>query len=474
MLFTNAYAANPLCSPTRSSILTGLYPDRTGVIYPVCHDPQERLHADLPDNAPPPYWLVPVRSATRLRKEFRTLSEDLKDAGYATAHFGKWHLGHEPYDPLHRGFDVDVPHFPGWGPEGGYLAPWKFYKGKGKPGEHIDEHMASDEARKFIIANKDRPFYVNFWCFSVHGPWVAKPQLVKKYKSLADEHNPQHHPVMATMIESMDSAVGELIRTIDEQGLADNTIIIFTSDNGGLDWGYKNLPGFGEMPITSNSPLRGGKAGLYEGGTREPLLVIWPGKVPRGSRCDQVVQSLDFYPTILEMLGLRARSGQKFDGISFVPALEGKKLERDTIFCNFPAHIPLEAGSDPGIYVRKGDWKLIRFYLGSPDHRCDRLELYNLKDDIGETKNLAGQMPAKVKELHALIDGYLADTHPLMPKPNPAYNPKAKWMGPRGTPAPKPPEPRAARDKQAVVTAADLRTRLEAASEDDGTLICDQ
>ncbi len=423
MMFTNAYAANPLCSPTRASIMTGLYPCRIGITTPSCHVPQVILKQELPTSGPPTRKALVPRSVTRLKTEYHTLAEALKAAGYATGHFGKWHLGREPYDPFHQGFDVDFPHWPGPGPAGGYLAPWRFPNLRGKPGEHIEDRVAS-EVVKFIEANKDRPFFVNYWCFSVHAPYDAKSALIEKYRKKADPNYPQRHPVMGAMVESLDQNVGRVVRAIDRLGLADKTIIIFFSDNGGVHWVAPPRSGNTyDCPITSNWPLRGGKATIYEGGTREPFIVVWPGVVEPGSRSAQVVSSIDFYPTILEMLGLRPRPGQKFDGMSIVPSLRGGRLGREAIFCHFPHYVAIN-GNLPATYVRKGKWKLIRFYADGPN-QTDRFELYDLEADIGETNNLAPKMPEKVRELNALIERHLKETGAVVPKPNPRYNPNA-------------------------------------------------
>jgi arylsulfatase A-like enzyme len=421
MMFTQAYAANPLCSPTRASIMTGLWPARIGITAPVCHLKEEKFEETVREKAPPSQKVLVCDSATRLKLEYYTLAEALKDAGYRTGHFGKWHLGHEPYDPFHQGFDVDVPHWPGPGPAGSYVAPWKFparMSFTGKPGEHIEDRMAS-EAVKFIRENKDRPFFLNYWCFSVHAPHDAKKELIEKYRAKADPRNPQRHPVYGAMVESMDDAVGRLLTALDELGLADNTIIVFFSDNGGVHWPSNQV--YPDIPVTSNAPLRGGKATIYEGGTREPCLVVWPGRVEPGSKSDAIIQTIDFYPTILEMTGLKPKDGQKYDGISIVPALMQKPLGRNAIFCFFP-HNPAVAEHGPAVYVRKADWKLIRFFHDGPSF-AHRYELYHLRDDIGEANSLADRMPDKVKELDALIERFLKDTNAVLPKPNPAYRP---------------------------------------------------
>ncbi len=420
--FTNAYAANPLCSPTRTSILTGLYPGRVGITAPVCHLPEVRLAATLAKGRPD-QKARPQVSATRLETTYPTLAKSLKAAGYATGHFGKWHLGHEPYSALRHGFDVDVPHTPAASPTRGYLGPWPFWPGQGRPGEHIEDRMAA-EAAEFIRANKDRPFYVNYWAFSVHGPWQAKPELVKKYEAKAamlPPDAPRRNPVYAAMVESFDQAVGTLLDTLDELKLADRTIVVLFSDNGGVHWLDDRMrANFGlKTPPTSNAPLRGGKATLYEGGTREPCVVVWPGKVAPGTTTDALLSSVDWYPTLLDMVGVPPRDGQRFDGVSQVPALLGTGTPRDVAYCFFPHYTPA-TGNVPGTWVRRGDWKLIRFHHDNDD-QTDRFELYNLKDDPGEATDLVPRLPEKVAELDVLIAKHLAEIDALVPEKNPDY-----------------------------------------------------
>ena len=423
MRFNQAYAAAPICSPTRASIMTGLYPARIGMTLPQAHVEQVVLDQHMVAKAAPDLKALQCNTVTRLKLEYFTIAEALKAAGYATAHFGKWHLGREPYDPLHQGFDVDMPHTYEGAPVGGYFAPWKFWPGAGQPGEHIEDRMA-EEARKFILAHKDQPFYLNYWCFSVHAPYNAKKDLLEKYrvKSASDPRNPQHNPVYAGMVQSMDEAVGKVTKALEEAGVADNTIIIFFSDNGGVFWKHPEVmmhPEWRDVPATSNAPLRDGKATLYDGGTREPCIVIWPGRVKPATHSEQIISSVDWYPTILQMTGLNQKPGLKLDGISILPALEGKALDREAIFCYFPHYIEI-TGAKPGAWARKGDWKLIRFFDDNED-QTDRFELYNLREDIGESNNLAGRNPDRVRELNALLDGFLRDTHAVIPKPNPNY-----------------------------------------------------
>lgn len=462
MRFTQAYAANPLCSPTRASIMTGLHPARIGITTPSCHLKQEIFEEKLQDKAPSTAKTLQAISATRLKLEYFTLAETLKEAGYHTGHFGKWHLGHEPYDPLHQGFDVDFPHWPGPGPAGSYIAPWKFPEEllKGKPGEHIEDRVAS-EVVKFIRENKDRPFYVNYWCFSVHSPWDGKPELIEKYRATADPKNPQHNPIYGAMVHSLDENVGRVVKAIDELGLSERTIFVFFSDNGGVNWLDDRMRARFQMdcPPTSNLPLRGGKATMHEGGTREPCIVVWPGVTKPDSTSDALLQSIDFYPTLLEITGLKPKAGLKLDGMSFTAALRGGKSARDTVFCHFP-----HTGVDrlgPAAYVRQGDWKLIRRFCDNED-RTDRYELYNLRDDLGEATNLAPTMPGKVKELASLLDGFLRDTKAVVPKPNPAYSPPDRWAAGKGARL-------ELRDGKAIVQSAIDRPTLHLLQTPEGT-----
>lgn len=453
MTFSNAYAANPLCSPTRASIMTGLYPARVGITTPCCHEPEVRLEERMAAKAPPYQHALQMISASRLKTDYYTLAEAFQDGGYATGHFGKWHLGPEPYSPLQHGFAIDMPHYPGPGPAGCYVAPWHFPPAihfTGLPGEHIEDRMAT-EAIKFIKANKDRPFFLNYWAFSVHAPFDGKAELKAKYRAKADPSDLQRCPVYGSMVQSLDENVGRLLDTLDALKLTDNTIIVVFSDNGGNM--YDRVEG---IPPTSNAPLRGGKATLYEGGTREPCVVVWPGKVKPGSRSDALLSSVDWYPTLLEMTGVKPKQEVKFDGVSQTPALLGTGAPRETAVCYFPHYIQA-TGALPATWVRRGDWKLIRFFCDNPD-QSDRFELYNLKADIGETKNQAAEKPELVKELDSLIDGFHKTTGALIPAKNPAFDPKAE-MSPVG----KHPAKKTAPKKRAT---SDPRTELERESDE--------
>ncbi len=417
MTFTNAYSASPLCSPTRSSILTGLHPARTGLTTPNCHLPKVVLKATPGVSAAAGQKAVQPNPVTRLDPKFETIAERLKEEGYTTGHFGKWHLGKEPYSPLEHGFDVDIPHWPGPGPAGSFVAPWKFPDfDPDTPNQHIEDRMAR-EAVDWMTANKDKPFFLNYWMFSVHAPFDAKKELIDKYRPRIDPKNPQRSPTYAAMIESMDDAVGTLLDSLDNLGVSDNTVIIFFSDNGGNM--YNEVDG---TTPTSNTPLRGGKATMYEGGIRVPMIVSWPGNIAPETKSAALVQSCDFYPTILEMLVLKAKPDQKFDGVDLSPVFNGGGIERDAIFTYFPHNPPVPDWVPPSVSVHRGDWKLIRLFFQG-ENSAHRYLLFNLEDDIGEKKNLAAEKPEIVTELDALIEGFLKDTNAVQPIPNPNFDP---------------------------------------------------
>lgn len=428
---TNAYSASPLCSPTRSSILVGQYPARTGITAPVCHLPNIVVEKNLVSGKA---RVNVANSVTRLKPDYHTLAEALKGAGYATGHFGKWHLGHnmaagDAYEPRDQGFDVDWPHTPrAPGPGGGYLAPWKFISDAAitdDAGRHVDERMA-DEAGKFIRASKGRPFFVNFWLFSVHSPWNARADYIEHFKKKTDPANPQKNPLYAAMVKSMDNAVGRLLRHLDESGEAENTLIVFWSDNGGYAYPPKQTDpaGFADIPATSNLPFRSGKASLYEGGTREPGIVVWPGKVKAGTTADFLIQSTDLYPTLLHAAGVVPKAEQKLDGLDQTSAITGGASPRTRVFCHFPhgdaARDAVMDGFYAGSYLREGDFKLIRFYARADDG-SDELELYDLSKDPGERTNLAKEKPDLAAKLNSELGAFLKDTEAVIPKLNPDF-----------------------------------------------------
>ncbi|QDT14356.1 Arylsulfatase [Alienimonas californiensis] len=425
LTFTRAYAASPLCSPTRAGILTGLSPARVGITAPNCHLPRVVLEPSANPTAPPGMKATTCNSVTRLDPKYLTLAETLRSHGYTTGHFGKWHLGPEPYSPLEHGFGVDVPHWPGPGPAGSFVAPWKFPNfPPNSPREHIEDRMA-EEASRFIEDHKDEPFFLNYWQFSVHAPFDAKPELIEKYRPKVDPDDPQRSPTYAAMVESFDDAVGTLLDTLDRLGLAENTLIIFTSDNGGNM--YNEIDG---TTPTSNAPLRGGKATMYEGGVRVPWVTVLPGVTEPRTVSDALVQTTDIYPTVLEAAGLPAPDGLKFDGVSLVPALNGGELERDAIFTYFPHAPRVPDWLPPSASVHWTDddgtlWKLIRLFHegGGPRGGPHQLVLYNLTDDPGETTNLLAAKQIRAQQLNGKLEQFLTESGAPLPRKNPNFDP---------------------------------------------------
>lgn len=424
MRFTDAYSASPLCSPTRSSIMTGQYPARTGFTAAAGHLEKVVLKPTISDKSSPIFKAVTPETISRLDTSYYTLAEALKDAGYSTAHFGKWHLGSGEYMAKNQGFDVTVG-------GGGYPGPKHYFSPydmdtipDGPEGEHIDRRMTR-EAIHFIQEHRDQPFYVNLWLYSVHVPLEAEPNLLTKYKQLSDPDNPQNNPVVGAMVETMDDCVGTLMDALESMGLDRNTLVVFTSDNGGLvePWRSMGSP-------TSNWPLREGKGWTYDGGTRVPLIVRWPGHVRAGTICDSLVSSVDFYPTLTKVGGVVLPEAQVLDGINLLPLLAGEEqtIDRD-LFCFFPHY--LKKGDTfpkkPSVYLRQGDYKLIRFFADAPGGG-DELELYNLRDDIGESKNLAGEMPEKTSVMNATISRLLNETAAVVPFANSVYSPSVRLM----------------------------------------------
>ncbi len=443
MVFTDAYAANPLCSPTRASILTGKYPARLKITTPPGHLPPLPNVPLLAEKGPPASRIIMPRSRRFLPPDEFTIAEALEDAGYRTGFVGKWHLGLRPeHWPEEQGFELSFHGAPDPGPRS-YFSPYQFPAGTvtaGPKGEYITDRV-TDEGLKFIEKHRREPFLLCLWHYAVHGPWGHKEAITKTFVGKKDPRGKQGNPIMASMLKSLDESLGRVMDKLDELGLAGNTVLIFFSDNGGnihrnteADVKARRLrPGHprwaviadwrkyaGTQAPTNNAPLRGGKAHIYEGGTREPCIIRWPGVVKPGSSTSEIISSIDFYPTLLEIAGAKPRPAQILDGVSILPVLKGGKLGREAIFCHFPHG--LGKLNYPSTYVRRGHWKLIRFY-----HRCDDgshdYELYHLKDDIGETTNLAAKMPAKVEELDALIERFLKDTGALVPVRNPAYDP---------------------------------------------------
>ncbi len=424
MLFTDAYA-QPLCSPTRAAIMTGKYAGRVHL-----HRAITRGSSDnpvVPATAGPNDKMCWPQSLSHLPLDERTIAEEFRDAGYHTWFLGKWHLGaKEEHLPIHQGFDLNIG-AGGPGP-GSYFAPYRIPEIEDGPdGEYICERL-TDEACTLLEkgARSDKPFFLYFAHFNVHAPYQAKPELVEHFKRKADPEATQRNPVMAAMLYSMDESVGKVLEKLDELQLADDTLVVFVSDNGGCHWNTKGAASkeLLETPITSNEPLRGGKCSFYEGGVRVPLIVRWPGKVKAASRCSIPVHVVDFYPTLLEAVGAEPASKKILDGESIVPLLtQTGGLTRDAIFCHFPRS-RTTADTVGGSFVRQGDYKLICFWGDGPD-RANRYELYNLRKDIGESMDLSESMPEKVSKLSAILDAHLDRIGAKLPIRNPAYDPNA-------------------------------------------------
>lgn len=419
MIFSNAYTANPLCSPTRASILSGQYPARLHFTTPGGHLEPNPNAPLMKDKAPAWNKVVTPASRTFMPLETFTIAEKLKTVGYTTGFIGKWHLGQNPYSPEAQGFDFNVAGGPNPGPPN-YFSPYKIKNlPDGPPKEYITDRI-TDEALKYIETKKDTSFFLCLWEFAVHAPFQSKLKYVNYFKDKIDPRGKQNNPIMAGMIKSLDESVGRIIDKLDELHLTENTMIIFYSDNGGNM--YDIIDG---KDATNNYPLKYGKGNIHEGGVRVPLIISWPNKIQPNSKSDEIISSIDFYPTLLDVASAKKEENQILDGVSLLPVLtKNQKLDREAIFCHFPHYITA-TNNYPSTSVRKGDWKLIRFY-GEGKNQTDTYKLYNLKDDIGENNDLAAKMPKKVKELKALIIKHVKHVDGIFPVPNPAYNPNVK------------------------------------------------
>jgi arylsulfatase A-like enzyme len=398
MRFTHGYTCGPNCQPTRAALMTGQYGPRTGV-YTVGG-------TDRFDTSMRP--LVPVENVTGLEPERLTIAEALKQAGYATGMFGKWHLGENgPRHPSHQGFDkaiasmgrhfdfatrphVDVP-----------------------PGTYLADFL-TDRAVDFIERHRDEPFFLYLTHFGVHSPHEAKDELVARFrdKPAAGGHR---NPVYAAMIASVDESVGRVVAKLDELGLGENTLVIFSSDNGGVG-GYVEAGVKAREGITNNAPLRGGKGMLYEGGVRVPFIFRWPGRIQSGTTCEEPIVSVDIFPTFLALAAAPAPPAEThpLDGVSLVGLLTGKasRLDRDALYWHFPGYL----GSGKNVWrttpagaVRVGDHKLLEFFEDG------RLELYNLRSDPGQKHNLATERPELTRSLHAKLQSWREHIHAPMP-----------------------------------------------------------
>ncbi len=381
MKFTDAYAACPVCSPTRASIMAGQYPARVGIT------------DFIPGHWRPYEKLVVPENRLQLPLESVTIAEVLKERGYATCYIGKWHLGGKDFSPDKQGFDKVV------------------LGVKNRNDKQVSGF--TDQAIKFIEEKKQEPFFLYLSHHTVHIKLEAPEKLVEKYRNKPKPATGVNNPTYAAMVEHLDTNIGRIVKKLDELDLAGRTIVIFFSDNGGLHQAYGGYTGKRQI-VSTNAPLRDEKGTLYEGGIRVPLIVRWPGVVKAGTTCEEPVTSVDFYPTFLKILGTRGDSDQVLDGEDILPLLrQTGTLERDAIYWHYPHY----HHSRPAGAIREGDYKLIEFFEDG------QLELYNLKRDVGEKNNLAEIMSKKAADLQRKLAKWRQSVGAKMPTPNPDYDP---------------------------------------------------
>lgn len=410
MRFTQAYAAAPIGLPTRAAILTGRYPQQMKMTASFAVATDESRHR-----------LTPPEVSRQLPLSEITIAEVLKPAGYSTACIGKWNLGGAGFGPKDQGFETNIAgdataakysDFAPYVDEQGQLIPGLE---QAPAGEFLTDRLAT-EAQKFIVEHKSRPFFLYLPHFAVHMPATAKPDIVARYGPMPTEPKAgQNNPVFAALVESMDEAVGRVMKTLDELDLSRNTLIIFTSDNGGVCNGNGQV-----IASTSNSPLRDGMGHLYEGGLRVPLIVKWPEVVKAGSINEEIVSCIDFMPTIVEACSVSQSNdaaAPRLDGTSLMPVLRGAgKITRDAIFWHYP-HYNVNAGSVPGAAIRTNEWKLIEFYENG------RRELFNIAKDIGESNNLVEKNADIANELGKKLETWRQAVGAVRPMANPNYKP---------------------------------------------------
>jgi arylsulfatase A len=404
--FKNAYAAAPLCSPTRASIITGCNPTRINLT--------EHLHGYAAPG--PKQKLITPRIEGGLPEQLTTIPEALKTNGYISAHFGKWHLGMGASSPKAQGFDLVY----GGGAEGlpkTFFYP--FFNGKPYPGlladtkegDYLDDAL-TNRAIKFLQSNKDSAFFMELNFYAPHVPIEGKPNLVEKYKNKRAKNNFKGLPEdeYAAMVENIDFNVGKLIAHLKATGLDKNTIVIFTSDNGGLD--VEEVPAFAKnTPPTTNAPLRGGKGYIYEGGIREPLIIWNPATI--NSKVENTLATTDdIFNTVMQLTGTKNTSP---DGVSLVPILQNKTIADRNLYWHFPHYSP-QRGL-PGAAIRKGNYKLIEWYEDG------KLELFDLSKDEGEQNNIVASNANIVKEMKTALDEWRKNMNAKMPTPNSNYNP---------------------------------------------------
>ncbi len=403
MRFTHYYTAGAVCSPTRASIMSGQYQARFG------------LTAHIPGHWRPFAKLAEPPCALNMPLSIRTIAEALGNAGYTTAHFGKWHLGGGGHMPKDQGFHESIV------TSGRHEYP-KFRTSppmKIEKGTRLTDFL-TDQAITFMQKHRDQPFFIHLSHYAVHIPLDTTPELQKKYEAKPKVKNYPCNPTYAGLLEEVDRSVGRLVAALEELDLADNTLIFFTSDNGGLIMRYD-----GSEIVCSNFPLRSEKGSLYEGGVRVPLIVSWPGVTKAGSLCEETTISVDFYQTFLQLAGAKAQKDQVLDGVSLVPLLKSPTahLERQALYWHYPHY----HHSRPSSSIRMGDWKAIEFF------DTGKVELYNLKKDLSQKKNLATNFPEKVAQLQEMLRQWRDEVNAQMPRLNPAFNPKreGEWWSRR-------------------------------------------
>ncbi|MGQ1784883.1 sulfatase [Saccharicrinis sp. GN24d3] len=417
MVFTDGYAACQVCSPSRASLISGKFPARHGITDWI-GAATGKTWSDAGYNTK----LMPPEYNHRLSNEYITLPEALKEAGYKTFFAGKWHVGDKGSWPEDHGFDINIGGWDVGSPKGGFYAPWKNPNlPSGPDGESLTMRLAQETA-DFIEAHKDTSFLAYLSFYAVHAPIQTTHEKWSKYRDKAEEQgiadsgfemearlpirNVQDNPIYAGLIETMDDAVGLVLNTLKELGLDENTIVIFTADNGGV--------ASGDNFSTSNLPLRGGKGYQYEGGIREPYFIKVPGLTDGGLTCHSPVSAVDLYPTILDLAKVNLRPEEHSDGVSLLPLLKGETIPDRPLIWHYPHYG--NQGGDPVSIIRLGHWKLIHYYETGLE------ELYNLKTDLGEQNDLAVQHPFQVKELHEQLFNYLHSVNAKFPEKDPNYN----------------------------------------------------
>jgi arylsulfatase A-like enzyme len=397
--FTQAYSACTVCSPTRAAVLTGKDPARLHITDWIKGHVRPYAKLKVPD------WTMYLPLAEV------TLAEALKPAGYATASIGKWHLGGAEYYPEHQGFDLNVAGTDRGQPPS-YFSPYKIATLPDGPAGEFLTDRESAEACKFIEQNQARPFFLYLPHHAVHTPLMAKPVVKEKYAAKIKPGMAQTNATYAGLVESVDDSIGRILNKLTELKLEDRTVIFFTSDNGGLVLNR----------ITSNLPLRAGKGSAYEGGVRVALIIKWPGVTRPGTTNATPVISPDYYPTILEMAGIKPQSGQVIDGESLVPLLrQTGVLQRTAIYWHYPHYHP--GGATPYSAIRDGDYRLVEFF------EDNRIELYDLKADLSETTDLAQAQSAKATELRAKLHAWRKAVNAQLPSVNPDFDPQKELGG---------------------------------------------